>query len=234
MSGPLVKLEQVARSYSTPRGEVQALLPTDLEIRANEFVVFLGPSGSGKTTLLNLLAGIDRPTCGRLVVDGIDLGGLDETGRREYRKEKVGLVFQFFNLLPNLTALENVELTAELVGRKGEARRWLERVGLKERADHFPHELSGGEQQRVAVARTLVKSPVLVLADEPTGNLDLETSKTVLRLFQEVHKDGRCVGIVTHNPVLAHAATRVVTMASGRIRTDVHNDYPVEVDKLSW
>lgn len=235
MSGrPLIKLEKVSRSYATPRGEVTALFPTDLEIEAGQFVVFLGPSGSGKTTLLNLLAGMDRPSAGRLWVDDIDLGALDEDARREYRRQKVGLVFQFFNLLPNLTALENVELVAELAGGPGRALDWLEKVGLADRADHFPHELSGGEQQRVAIARTLIKSPVLVLADEPTGNLDLGTSQTVLKLFQEVHRAGSSIGLVTHNPVLAQAATRVVTMASGRIVTDVRNPSPVAVENLCW
>lgn len=213
----LVVMEGVLRNYQMGPTTVRALGPVDLTIEPDEFVVILGPSGSGKSTLLNLVAGIDPPTQGRLQVAGSELAGMGRQELLEYRRKNVGVVFQSFNLIPNLTALENVELVAEFTGSLETSSKVLESVGLGHRLDHFPHELSGGEQQRVAIARALVKEPPLILGDEPTGNLDQKTSKKILKLFQEVHRSGKCVVLVTHNLELSRLATRVLEISDGRI-----------------
>ena len=231
---PLVCCEGLGRQYPSPEGLVRALHPLNLTISADEFVMIVGPSGSGKTTLLNLLAGLDKSSEGRLTVDGMDLGAQDDDGLVEYRRSKVGIVFQFFNLLPNLTALENVELIADLVGRPRQSRKALELVGLGQRGHHFPHQLSGGEQQRVAIARALVKEPALLLADEPTGNLDAATGRSVLARLQDIHRQGSCIVLVTHNIAMTPAATRVITLSDGHLLSDLRNPHPISADQLSW
>lgn len=230
----LVCFQKTERVYMMGERKVQALHPLDLEIASDDFVMILGPSGSGKTTMLNLLAGMDSPTAGKLLVKERDVSQLTRAQLVEYRRENVGVVFQFFNLIPNLTALENIQFVAELTGAKGSAVSALESVGLRERQHHFPHELSGGEQQRVAIARALVKEPPILLGDEPTGNLDVATGQKVLRLFQDIHRQGRCVIIVTHNQAITAAATRVITLGDGRIRSDVRNPKPTPAEEVTW
>jgi len=232
---PLVRLERVSKVYLMGAVEVPALREVSLSIGEGEFAVLLGPSGSGKTTLLNLVGGLDRPTAGRVFVRGEDISAYDEDRRTAYRRERVGFVFQFFNLIPTLTALENVELVAELVGRKGEAQRCLEQVGLADRANHFPSELSGGEQQRVAIARALVKEPDLLLADEPTGNLDYETALRVLRVMRDINReDGKTVLVVTHNSAIARMADVVIRLRSGEVAETLRNEHPLEPEELRW
>ncbi len=231
----LIELEQACRVYSIGDHRVHALHPTDLSIEKGEFVVVLGPSGSGKTTLLNLIAGIDSPTSGRVTVAGADISGLGRAQLVDYRRRSVGVVFQLHNLIPNLTSRENVELVAELVGASGSrSTEVLNAVGLGHRAAHFPHELSGGEQQRVAIARALVKDPPILLGDEPTGSLDAATGKMILRLMCDIHAQGKCLLMVTHNASIAQVATRVLTMKDGRIRSDTTNSQPVRPEQIDW
>ena len=233
----IVHLEQAAKTYGEGRSAVEALKPTDLVIERGELVVVLGPSGSGKTTLLNLIGAIEPPSSGRVTVTGQELSTLDDGGRTRFRRESVGFVFQFFNLIPTLTALENVQLIAELVDGDGEgtARRSLESVGLGERLDHFPGALSGGEQQRVAIARALAKHPPLLLCDEPTGSLDLTTGRQILDLLQRLNREeGRTLLLVTHNEAIAKIATRVLRMRSGLISEDERNARPASADQVSW
>jgi putative ABC transport system ATP-binding protein len=231
----LVLLDDVYKIYGQGPIAVTALAGVSLELPPGELVVFLGPSGSGKTTLLNLVGGLDRPTRGRVVVDGNDLRGRDDAELTDYRRRTVGFVFQFFNLIPTLTARENVEIAGELVGRAKAADWALEQVGLAERAGHFPAELSGGEQQRVAIARALVKEPRLILADEPTGSLDSETSLVVLRSLRDLSRaQGQLVLLVTHNSVIARMADRVVRLRSGEIAEVQRNESPAEPESLSW
>ena len=201
---PVVTLEDVHKRYGEGIAAVDALRGVSLEIPRGVFAVLLGPSGSGKTTLLNLVGGIEQPTSGRLVVDGEELGDLSPGELTRFRREHVGFVFQFFNLVPTLTALENVQLVAELVGGgEKESRDALENVGLADRADHFPGALSGGEQQRVAIARAIVKSPPLLLCDEPTGSLDLVTGRQVLATLRDLNnKKDITVLLVTHNQAI--------------------------------
>lgn len=230
-----ITLEQAARTYRMGTVRVEALRPTDLEIESGEFVVILGPSGSGKTTLINLIAGLDSPTSGRIRVGGEEISAFDAARLTEYRRRQIGVVFQFYNLIPTLTALENVELVAELLETPGDPAAVLREVGLAERADHFPHELSGGEQQRVAIARALVKDPPILLGDEPTGNLDATTGKRILKLLRTIHeKRGKTVLLVTHNSSLARIATRIITLRDGEIRSDVANPEPTDPEVIEW
>jgi putative ABC transport system ATP-binding protein len=235
--GATVQLEGVEKRYGSGDVEVRALRGVDLELPAGEFVVVLGPSGSGKTTLLNVIGGIEGPSAGRVVTDGIDLTSLDADGRTDYRRDHVGFVFQFFNLIPTLTALENVGLIAELTGSRDGARATevLREVGLGERIDHFPGALSGGEQQRVAIARALVKDPPLLLCDEPTGALDEETGRAVLGLLRRVNEERGCtVLLVTHNSAIAEMADRVLRMRSGALEDDHRNAAPVLAEAVRW
>jgi len=220
-----MQLEHVRRVYRLGQRTVTALDGVDLQIRRGEFVAVVGPSGSGKSTLLNLMAGIDRPTSGRVIVDGVVLNELSEDELARWRGEHVGIVFQFFQLLPTLTALENVMLPMELRGtyrgqRRRRALQLLERVGLAHAADHLPSELSGGEQQRVAIARALANDPPILLADEPTGNLDTETGQRIVALLAQIHAQGKTVVLVTHERYLSAVATRVIEMQDGRIVAD--------------
>ncbi len=236
VDSPLVRLDGVTKSYGSGEIEVDALRGIELSVPRGQFVVVLGPSGSGKTTLMNLIGGIEPPTAGSVVVAGHDLTAADDTALTEYRRAQLGFVFQFFNLIPTLTALENVALVAELVGAPEEqARAALDAVGLGERADHFPSALSGGEQQRVAIARALVKDPPLLLADEPTGSLDLDTGRQVLAALHRACRDGgRTVLLVTHNSAIAAMADRVLRLGSGRlVRDDLVTD-PVPAEAVRW
>ncbi len=228
----MVHLEGVSRVYGQGEVAVRALDGVDLEIPRGQFVALLGPSGSGKTTLLNLIGGIDTATGGRLTVDGVDLIGLDRTGRTEFRRDHIGFVFQFFNLIPTLTAVENVELIAALTGgHTDEAAQALEAVGLAGELDRFPSQLSGGQQQRVAIARALAKDAPILLCDEPTGALDRHTGAQVLDLLERVNRErGRTVIMVTHDPEAARVADRIIHLVDGHIHSDAANDGKISAD----
>lgn len=231
----LLKLDGVGKSYQMGKIIVPALKPTSFTVRPGELLMVLGPSGSGKTTLLNLIGGIDIPTEGHIFFMGEDISLMDDDALTDYRRFSVGFVFQFFNLVPTLTALENVQLVSELVDNPLESQQTLESVGLNERGNHFPSELSGGEQQRVAIARALVKRPALLLADEPTGNLDFETGIKVLTVLTDLAKnDGITVMVVTHNSALATIADRVIHMRSGEITSIEENPNPLRPSDLKW
>jgi putative ABC transport system ATP-binding protein len=230
-----IGLREVRKTYGEGKVAVHALQGIDLQIWPEEFVVLLGPSGSGKTTLLNLIGGIEPASSGDIEVSGQDVTALDEEGRTKFRRETVGFIFQFFNLIPTLTALENVELVAELGRGADRSAEMLERVGLGDRMDHFPAQLSGGEQQRVAVARALAGGPRVLLGDEPTGALDLETGRTVLSLLHQLsHELSQTVLLVTHNASIGRMADRVLRMRDGEIVSDERNGSPAAAEALEW
>ncbi len=231
-----VRLRGVGKSYGQGEAEVRALHDVDLDIDPGQLVVVLGPSGSGKTTLLNLVGGIEEATTGTLEVAGVDIGGRDVSSLADFRREHVGFVFQFFNLIPTLTAAENVEVMVELTGRgdRDGVAALLDAVDLGDRGDHFPAQLSGGQQQRVAVARALATDPDLLLCDEPTGALDLDTGRRVLELLAASGRAGRTVVMVTHNAALAAMADAVVHVSNGRIESVEPNAAPVEPSSLTW
>jgi putative ABC transport system ATP-binding protein len=231
-----VETQGLEKVYGEGDLAVRALAGVDLSIDRGSFVVLLGPSGSGKTTLLNVIGGIDTATSGTVRVDGVSLGDLDARARTEFRRDHIGFVFQFFNLIPTLTALENVQLIAEIAGRDGgDSAAALDAVGLGARADNFPAGLSGGEQQRVAIARAVAKAPPLLLGDEPTGALDLETGRAVLDLLRRMNRDrGITMLLVTHSAVIAEMADRVLRLRDGRIVDDVVNAEPREAADLRW
>ncbi|MDE7330179.1 MAG: ABC transporter ATP-binding protein, partial [Clostridia bacterium] len=205
------------------------------ELENGEFVVVLGSSGAGKTTLLNLLGGMDGATSGEIILDGKNVTALDRRGLTEYRRGDVGFVFQFYNLMPNLTALENVEIAVEICKDHLNPKDVLEEVGLGERLSNFPAQLSGGEQQRVSIARAIAKNPKLLLCDEPTGALDYNTGKKILKLLHDVCKNsGRLVIIVTHNSALKDMADKVVYIKSGRIEKIVENENPQSIEEIEW
>ena len=231
----LLQLEDVSRSYQMGLMEVKALTGVTLDVVRGEFIVILGPSGSGKTTLLNLIGGIDSPSSGKITVDGIEITALDEKGLTDYRRNHIGFIFQFFNLIPTLTAKENVEFAAELVEKPGDVLEVLELVGLKERATHYPSELSGGEQQRVAIARAMVKDPPILLCDEPTGELDFETGKHILAAMRRINEVNRkTVLLVTHNTAIGDIAHRVLRLRSGEIVEVRQNPSPADPQELRW
>lgn len=232
---PQVRLERVSKVYRMGRGEVYALRDVDLEVHKGEFLVILGPSGSGKTTVLNLIGGIDSPSSGRVLVDGMDIATYDDAALTAYRREKIGFVFQFFNLIPTLTARENVELAADLVTNHRDPDEVLAAVGLADRAHHFPGELSGGEQQRVAIARALVKNPSILLCDEPTGELDSETGRRILQLLRRINREeGRTVILVTHNTAISQMADQIIHLRNGVIVSREENTNPIDPEELHW
>ena len=233
--GIIASLEGVYKEYEVGDTTVYALRNVCLDILQGQFVVLLGPSGSGKTTLLNMLGGLDAPTRGRIWVGGSEITGMNESALTMYRRNRVGFVFQFFNLVPSLTASENVEMVAELTGNKRNAMPALISVGLSERTDHFPAQLSGGEQQRVAIARALAKEPSILLGDEPTGDLDYETGKMILSLMRRINRSGNTTMlIVTHNVAISRMADRVIRMRSGEIIDDKTVQNPVNPEDLEW
>jgi putative ABC transport system ATP-binding protein len=228
-------LRGVTKRYTTGAGEVRALDGVDLDLAPGEFVVLLGPSGSGKSTLLNVLGGLDSPTAGRVLFHDHDLATDDETARTAYRRDHVGFVFQFYNLLPALTALENVAIVAEIAPEPMPSEEALALVGLADRAGHFPAELSGGEQQRVAVARAIVKRPAVLLCDEPTGALDARTGVVVLEAIARVATAvGATTVLITHNACIAAMADRVLTMSDGRIVAERTNPTRAAPSSLRW
>jgi putative ABC transport system ATP-binding protein len=221
----MIQMNQIRKVYSTGRVEVEALRGVDLTIGDNEYVSVVGPSGSGKSTLMNLIGCLDTPSSGTYRLSGEDVSGLDRNQLAEIRNRRIGFVFQSFNLLPYASAQENVELPL-LFGGKGEKERrnraaeLLERVGLKDRMDHKPTELSGGQMQRVAIARALAMNPAIILADEPTGNLDSTSGRAIADLFGELHAQGQTIVMITHDPTLAKIASRVVKISDGAIVED--------------
>jgi putative ABC transport system ATP-binding protein len=234
---PAVRTIELTKTYGEDETEVRALRDVSLEIPKGELAVLLGPSGSGKTTLLNQIGALEEPTSGTVEADGVVLADLDDKGRTAYRLNSIGFVFQFYNLVPTLTAKENVALIAELASSDGLRRTEdvLERVGLADRMDHFPGQLSGGEQQRVSIARGLVKDPPLMLCDEPTGSLDVESGISILDLLRDVTREGeRSVLIVTHNSVTAKMADRVIRLRDGRIINQETNPSPADPEQLDW
>jgi putative ABC transport system ATP-binding protein len=216
MMARLVQVEGLTKVY----GKVRALDGVTFDVEAGEWIAMMGPSGSGKTTLINILGGLDTPTSGRAVVDGVDVARFDEAGLTRYRAEKVGFVFQQFHLVPYLTAIENVMLAQYFHSTtdENEAKKALERVGLGDRLTHVPAQLSGGEQQRVAVARSLINHPKLLLADEPTGNLDETNEQIVIDLLRELHVEGHTILMVTHDPSIGRLANRRIDLAHGRLQ----------------
>jgi putative ABC transport system ATP-binding protein len=235
--GGAVVLETLAltKTYAMGELEVQALRGVDLLLYEREFMVLVGPSGSGKSTLLNILGGLDVPTAGRVSYRGGDLTSASESELTRYRRYHVGFVFQFYNLIPSLTARENVALVTDIVPDPFEPEEVLELVGLGDRLDHFPAQLSGGEQQRVAIARAVAKRPDLLLCDEPTGALDCQTGKMVLAAIEIVNRElGTTTAIITHNAPIAAIADRVVTLGDGRIVGEVRNRAKAPVESLRW
>jgi putative ABC transport system ATP-binding protein len=235
LSKARIRLEHASKVYQMGQVQINALTDVTFDVFAGEFIVFLGPSGSGKTTLLNLIGGLDSPSSGRIVVNGIEIDKLNASQLTSFRRTQVGFIFQFFNLIPTLTAKENVELAAELVKHRNSPEEILKEVGLEERTSHFPSELSGGENQRVAIARALATDPPLILCDEPTGSLDFETGKRIFKLLRQLNETKlKTVVVVTHNSSIGEIAHRVVRLRDGRVTEIVRNEHPLDPEELRW
>ena len=230
-----VEFRDVHKVYQMGEVEVAAADGLTFDIEKGELAVVVGPSGSGKTTLLNMLGGMDEPTSGTIVLDGREVSSFSEKELTQYRRHEIGFVFQFYNLVQNLTALENVELASQICDDPLDAAEVLREVGLGERLDNFPAQLSGGEQQRVAIARALAKNPKLLLADEPTGALDYRTGKAILKLLQDMCKStGKTVVLITHNSAFCDIADRVIRIREGRVADVSENAHPLSADVLEW
>lgn len=230
-----VKLENVSKIYGTGEVKIVAVDGISFEIAKGEFVVIVGPSGAGKTTVLNILGGMDKPTSGKIYVDGRNIAGYSERQLTSYRREDIGFVFQFYNLVPNLTALENVELALQICREPLDAATVLTEVGLKGRFGNFPAQLSGGEQQRVSIARALAKNPKLLLCDEPTGALDYQTGKAILKLLQDMCREkGMTVIVITHNSALTPMADKVIRIKNGKVSDITRNAHPTPVEEIEW
>lgn len=230
-----VKLENITKIYHMGEVEIRAVDGIDFSIQKGEFVVIVGPSGAGKTTVLNILGGVDTASGGRITVDGQDITKYSERQLTGYRRDDIGFVFQFYNLIPNLTALENVEMALQICRNPLDARAVLKEVGLEERMDNFPAQLSGGEQQRVSIARALAKNPKLLLCDEPTGALDYNTGKAILKLLQEMCREkGMTVIVITHNSALAPMADRLIKIKNGKVSSMKVNENPISIDEIEW
>ena len=230
-----VKLKDITKVYHMGEVEIRAADNINFSIKKGEFVVIVGPSGAGKTTVLNILGGMDTATGGTLTVDGKDITAYDSRQLTGYRRDDIGFVFQFYNLIPNLTALENVELALQICKDPLDAKKVLEDVGLGDRLDNFPAQLSGGEQQRVSIARALAKSPKLLLCDEPTGALDYNTGKAILKLLQNMCRErGMTVIVITHNQALAPMADRLIHIKNGQVSHMETNENPMSIDEIEW
>jgi putative ABC transport system ATP-binding protein len=228
-------MQGVSKTYRMGEIEVQALRSVDFELLEGELLVLLGPSGSGKSTLLNILGGLDVPTSGRVFFRDEELSGADRDRLTEFRRAHVGFVFQFYNLIPSLTARENVALVTDIAQSPMDPARALGLVGLSERLDHFPAQLSGGEQQRVAIARAVAKRPEVLLCDEPTGALDVSTGRQVLQALRDIHDElGTATAVITHNAAIARIAQRVVSLAGGRIASVERNVSPEPISAIEW
>ena len=230
-----LSLKNVVKEYKSEAGTYRALNNVNFELENKQFVVILGPSGAGKTTLLNLLGGMDNVTGGDIVLDGKNVSSFSKKEMTELRRNDIGFIFQFYNLMPNLTALENIELATEISPKALEPRKILKLVGLEKRASHFPAQLSGGEQQRVSIARAIAKNPKLLLCDEPTGALDFKTGKMVLKLLHDIsRKQKKLVIIVTHNQAIQFIADRIILIKNGCIVKDIINKNPSKVEDIEW
>ena len=230
-----VEFQDVGKTYHMGEVDINALRDTSFEIEKGELVVIVGPSGAGKTTLLNILGGMDTLSTGKVVIDGVEISNFNKKQLTEYRRHDVGFVFQFYNLIGNLTALENVELANQICKDPLDAAQILKDVGLEQRMKNFPSQLSGGEQQRVAIARALAKNPKLLLCDEPTGALDYQTGKAILQLLQDTgRKTGMTVIIITHNGALTAMADRVIKVRSGTVTSVQVNEHPQNIAEIEW
>ncbi len=231
----LIQINKVAKTYKMGDVEVNALKDMSVEINEGEFIVILGPSGSGKSTLLNIIGGMDKPDSGEIYYKGKVLNKVGEKELTNYRRHNVGFVFQFYNLISNLTARENIELATEISPNPLGINEVIMNVGLSERMEHFPSQMSGGEQQRVAIARAVAKNPDLLLCDEPTGALDSETGKEVLRVLKTVHERyKKTVIIITHNATIGQIANRVIRLKNGEVIDDFYNDNILSVEEVEW
>lgn len=230
-----ITFNNVKKTYRVGDVEINASDGVDFEVNKGEFVVIVGPSGAGKTTILNLLGGMDKATSGQILVDGQDVAKYSERQLTQYRRDDIGFVFQFYNLVQNLTALENVELATQISKNPLDVRMVLERVGLNKRLDNFPAQLSGGEQQRVAIARAIAKNPKLLLCDEPTGALDYQTGKAILGLLREMcDKYTMTVIVITHNSALATMADRIIHLKNGQVASMNINEHPKSIAEIEW
>ena len=230
-----ITFNNVKKTYKVGDVEINASDGVDFEVNKGEFVVIVGPSGAGKTTILNLLGGMDKATSGQILVDGQDVAKYSERQLTQYRRDDIGFVFQFYNLVQNLTALENVELATQISKNPLDVRMVLERVGLNKRLDNFPAQLSGGEQQRVAIARAIAKNPKLLLCDEPTGALDYQTGKAILGLIREMcDKYTMTVIVITHNSALAPMADRIIHLKNGQVASMNINEHPKSIAEIEW
>lgn len=233
----IVELKNVSKVYKAGEKEFKALDDIDLAINEGEFVVVLGPSGAGKSTLLNLIGGMDTPTSGQIIIDDENISNYNEEKLSEYRAENIGFIFQFYNILPTLTVLENVEIVKDIVKNAGDSKSALEAVGLIEHINKFPNQLSGGEQQRVSIARAIAKNSKLLLCDEPTGALDSKTGVEVLKLLKkqcDANNGNNTVIVVTHNSLFAEIADTVIRVKNGKIESVVSNENPKEIDEVNW
>ena len=230
-----VTLKDVKKIYQMGEVEIMAAAGIDFEIKKGEFAVVVGPSGAGKTTVLNILGGMDTASEGQVLVDGQDIATYSTKQLTAYRRDDIGFVFQFYNLIPNLTALENVELALQICKNPMDAKEVLEEVGLGDRLDNFPAQLSGGEQQRVSIARALAKNPKLLLCDEPTGALDYQTGKSILGLLRSMCDNyGMTVIVITHNSALAPMADQVIHLKNGKVEKQEYNEHPESIDNIEW
>ncbi len=233
----IVELKKVSKTYKIGENEFKALDNIELEINKGEFVVILGPSGAGKSTLLNLIGGMDTPTEGSIKIDGEEISKYTESKLSEYRAENIGFIFQFYNILPTLTVLENVELVKDIVKSGNDSKEAIKAVGLEQHMNKFPNQLSGGEQQRVSIARAIAKNPKLLLCDEPTGALDSKTGVEVLKLLKkqcEGNNGANTVIIVTHNSLFADIADTVIRVKNGKIESVTTNENPKNIDEVKW
>ena len=231
----MVKMVDVTKKYVLGEQEIIANNQINFEIKAGELCVILGPSGAGKTTILNILGGMDVATSGEIIIDGEDISKYNQKKLTNYRRHDVGFVFQFYNLMPQLTALDNVEIASEIGKDPLDAKEVLKSVGLDKRMHNFPSQLSGGEQQRVSIARAIAKNPKMLLCDEPTGALDIETGKHILKLLYDTSKlYNKTVIIVTHNQAIAEIADRVITVRNGKVDKNMHQPKPKSIDEVHW
>lgn len=230
-----IRLKSVTKTYKMGEVEIKAVDGVDFTINKGEFVVIVGPSGAGKTTVLNILGGMDTATSGEIIIDNVDISKYSSRKLTGYRREDIGFVFQFYNLVPYLTALENVELALQICREPLDAKTVLSDVGLSERLNNFPAQLSGGEQQRVSIARALAKNPKLLLCDEPTGALDYNTGKSILKLLQDTCREkNMTVIVITHNSAIAPMADRVISIKNGKVSKMSINEKPVSVETIEW
>ncbi len=230
-----IELRDVVKTYKMGEVQIKAVDNISFPIEKGEFVVVVGPSGAGKTTVLNILGGMDKPTSGTITVDGVDISKFSEKDLTKYRRDDVGFVFQFYNLVQNLTAYENVELASQICQNPIDAEQVLGEVGLSNRLDNFPAQLSGGEQQRVSIARALAKNPKLLLCDEPTGALDYITGKSILKLLQDTCREkGMTVIVITHNSALTPMADKIIKIKNGQVDKILLNENPTPVEQIEW